>query len=315
MISIIMTVYNGADYLPAAVDSLLSQSFTDWELLLVDDGSNDGITPALTDSYASDERVRVFHTENRGLASARNFALPRIRGEYVAFLDADDILHPQFLKALSNTAAETDADIVFCRFKLFSKEAPFPQKKYPHFTHSVHTPVEVIEKTMYQTGFGNSLSGKIYRSELWKNLRLRDGTYYEDLDIFYHPIYASHKIAMVPVEMYGYRQHPGSYLHVFKSSRLDALDAVDRMEQWTAATIPALLPAARDRRMSAHFNILNLAYRNKAATPELERRCLDVIRQYGPASLRNKKVRIKNRLGGLLSLFPRSVISAILKIF
>lgn len=101
-ISVIVPVYNAEKYLRRCVDSILAQSFTDFELLLVDDGSKDG-SGAICDEYADrDNRVRVFHKENGGVSSARNLGLDNARGEWVAFCDADDYIEFQFLDEFHN---------------------------------------------------------------------------------------------------------------------------------------------------------------------------------------------------------------------
>ena len=96
-ISVIVPVYNAEKYLHRCIDSILSQTFTDFELLLIDDGSKDG-SGAICDEYAAkDNRVRVFHKENGGVSSARNLGLDNACGEWVTFVDADDYVRPSYL--------------------------------------------------------------------------------------------------------------------------------------------------------------------------------------------------------------------------
>ena len=100
LITIIVPVYNTEAYLPRCLDSILGQSFTDYELLLVDDGSTDG-SGAICDAYAEkDGRIRVFHKDNRGVSSARNFGLKEAKGTWVCFVDADDEMMPNGLKVM-----------------------------------------------------------------------------------------------------------------------------------------------------------------------------------------------------------------------
>lgn len=302
IVSIIIPVYNCPGYLPGAVDSVLVQTCTDWELIIVDDGSDDGITPGLCDSMASaDSRVRVLHTPNRGVSAARNIGIDHARGEYLAFLDADDLLHPDFLRLTMAAAAVTSADIVFARFRIFSKRFDMkPVQKVPDTV--TEAPVPATEAALYQTGFDNALWAKLYKSRLWEGLRLLPGRRYEDLDIFYKLMLKSDKVALVPMELYGYRQHAQSYMHVYTPGRADMLAVVDDMSDWIARNAPQLAPAAADRRFSAYFNMLMLIYRNHVHNPEMERHCLDVIRAQSRDSLLNPKVRIKNRLGALAAV-------------
>ena len=99
-ISVIVPVYQAEKLLPQCVDSVLAQTFSDWELLLIDDGSRDG-SPALCDGYAArDPRVRVFHKPNGGVSTARNLGLEHAAGQCIAFLDADDAFEPAALETL-----------------------------------------------------------------------------------------------------------------------------------------------------------------------------------------------------------------------
>lgn len=111
-ISIIVPVYNVEKYLRRCVDSILAQTFTDFELLLIDDGSPDN-SGAICDEYAAkDDRIRVFHKENDGVSSARNLGLDKAQGKYIGFVDGDDIVHEHFLTILHERIAGND--VVYC---------------------------------------------------------------------------------------------------------------------------------------------------------------------------------------------------------
>ena len=100
MVSVIIPAYNAEKYLLEAVASVISQSSSDWELILVDDGSTDS-TPGLCDSFAaSDSRISVIHKPNGGLSDARNHGIEAASGEYLTFLDADDVLDPRFISQI-----------------------------------------------------------------------------------------------------------------------------------------------------------------------------------------------------------------------
>mgnify|MGYP002854668285 CR=1 FL=1 len=119
LISLIVPVYNGERFLRACVESVLAQTCSAWELVLVDDGSSDG-TAALADGFAAaDARIRVFHRENGGVSAARNTGLDAVRGEFVAFLDADDVLPETSLE--TRLALIEDADMALSRYGEFSE--------------------------------------------------------------------------------------------------------------------------------------------------------------------------------------------------
>lgn len=115
-VSIIVPVYNAEKYLHRCVDSILAQTLTDWECILVDDGSPDG-SGAICDAYArQDKRVRVVHKENGGVSSARNLALQSVEGTWLAFLDSDDALYPNALQTMIDGAEQNHLDLIQCHF-------------------------------------------------------------------------------------------------------------------------------------------------------------------------------------------------------
>ena len=110
---------------------------------------------------------------------------------------------------------------------------------------------------------------------------------------FYRIMLRVGKVGVVPQPLYCYRQHPDTAIYTFSRKRADVLDVTDRMLAWVGENYPQLVPAAEDRRMSAHFNILSLLYRNRVRDNELEERCWRVIREQRVKSMLNGKVRFK----------------------
>lgn len=301
-LSIIIPVYNGAALLAEAVESVISQSFDDWELIIVDDGSTDGSTPAFCDSLgASDPRIRILHKKNEGQAEARNVALAHAHGEFVTFLDSDDLLHPRFAELMLKAVDSTNARMAFGQLDFYSGDYKLEEITDSPSISQVD-PSTLVEKALYQTGFDNAVGGKIIGRELWNGLRFSKGRYYEDLDSFYKLALSCDKIAYLPYKLYGYRQHDNSFVHIFSEKRLDSLDVTDDMEAWMSRHAAHLLPAVRDRRMSAHFNVLLLLYREGISDTAIESRCWSVIREQRWKSLLSAKTRMKNRLGAVVSI-------------
>ena len=117
LISVIVTVYNIREYLPKAVDSILSSTYQNLEVLLIDDGSTDG-SERICDEYAKkDGRVRVVHQRNGGAYSARNTGLLEAKGDYLTFVDGDDWIEPQMYETLLAAMMEQDADLAVCRYR------------------------------------------------------------------------------------------------------------------------------------------------------------------------------------------------------
>ena len=161
MISIIVPIYKAEQYIHRCIDSILSQSYTDFELLLIDDGSPDGCG-AICDAYAvKDSRVRVFHKENRGVSSARNLGIAHAQGEWITFIDADDYVHPDFLFSLY---AQHDADLIVGSFQLVGSDESWdgilPNEKYGR---------EVLKDKLFKSAFTPNHRapwGKLYRRDI-----------------------------------------------------------------------------------------------------------------------------------------------------
>lgn len=121
IVSVIIPVYNSGDYLTVQVDSILVQTFKDFELLLVDDGSTDGVTPQLCDELAAkDSRIVVFHKKNGGVSDSRNYGLDRARGEFIAFADHDDYMYPDHLQTMVEEIE--DLDLLICTYATGTRE-------------------------------------------------------------------------------------------------------------------------------------------------------------------------------------------------
>lgn len=143
MISIIVPIYNAEQYLHRCIDSILAQSYTDFELLLIDDGSTDG-SGAICDEYAAqDTRVRVFHKENGGVSSARNLGLDNAQGEYITFCDADDYVGEDWLAAY-NEAIASNVDMAIQGYYAIDGDNTVEKKLQPCSGNSIETKRQLV---------------------------------------------------------------------------------------------------------------------------------------------------------------------------
>ena len=201
LISVVVAVYNMEKYLCACVDSVLAQTEQRFELVLVNDGSTDASEEIIQEYIAKDpERIRTIKKENGGLSSARNIALPTLRGKYVTFLDADDWLDKNYLKILSEKAEAEDLDMV-CSGQ-----------------HKVEQDGTILKTIHYTVENGQCLqrrlniSGKLYRTDYvhkW-NLTFPEGKTYEDNSFNLQALFLSPKIGFLEYEGYNQVVHEGS---------------------------------------------------------------------------------------------------------
>ncbi|MDE6495861.1 MAG: glycosyltransferase [Duncaniella sp.] len=303
MISVIVPAYNAEKYLAECLTSILGQSYRDIEVLLINDGSTDSTLAIATDFAGRDARLKIFTTENQGVSCARNYGISQACGDRITFVDSDDRLLPGALMSLAAIADETSADIVIGKHTDADKDSFNSSGRYKMFS-----PLEAIAQTLYQTGMiMPTACGILYDRFIFSEDTLFvPGTRYEDLDIFYRLFENAGKIAVIPDIVYFYRPNPESFINTFSPSRFDALAVTERIERYMESRHPELLPAARDRRLSANFNILALLeHHTDVGYEDIKTQCWDVICRYRLQSLFNPKVRFKNKLGILVSFFGR----------
>ena len=314
LVSVIIPVYNVERYLDRCLASVVDQTYRELEILVVDDGSTDG-SGALCDRWAErDSRIRVIHKPNGGLSDARNAALDVMTGSYVLMLDSDDWLQTDAIECLYQLLEKEQADIAVGGWREVYEGDEAAQAVRTAALEAVgYTRREALLAIFYQKSLTHSAWGRLYRAELFDGIRYPVGRLYEDLAIAY-PLYGRvNKVVMTHRPFYNYLQRPTSILGNFKRQRTDVLDILDALEREVAEREPALLPAVRSRRLSAHFNILRLGPKGEE-WGDVRQRCWTVIRQLRTRCLLDPHIRRKNQLGilasylgqrGFLALFKR----------
>lgn len=210
-ISIIVPVYKVEKYLAECINSILTQSFTDFELLLIDDGSPDGC-PHMCDEYSlNDTRIVVFHIKNGGQSSARNFGLDHVKGRYIVFVDSDDLLAEDALKHLYYEITTTNADVVLGKVIRFDAENG-NSRPYTHLeNYKEMNGRETLEMLLKGYPLNISVWGGAYKREIWDEVRMPIGYVCEDWYIM-PEIYLQKNAAVVfiPTLVYLYRDNAQS---------------------------------------------------------------------------------------------------------
>ncbi len=304
-VSVVIPVFNEEAFLRECLDSVLAQTHRDIEVILSDDGSSDA-SGAICDSYAAaDSRVRVIHAPNRGQSVARNRALDAVAGEYVFFVDSDDVIHPRMVEILLEALEAHRADVAWSAYTFaLDKLADRPGRSV-----SVDG-VKATELFLYQRGlFAHGVGGVLVRRTALGDMRFREGIRYEDLDLLPFLLVASGRVVVCEAPLYFYRPHPASIIGRWRPARADVLDVTARIEK-AFSHRPALLRAARERSMSAAFNIFVLNARHEN-DPALASRCFAILRERRGRGLLNPKVRLKSKAGILASYLGPRVLSMI----
>lgn len=230
-ISAIVPVYNARKYIHRCVDSILAQTFTDFELILVDDGSPDSCG-AICDEYAAkDSRIRVIHQENQGQAAARNHAVAVARGEWVCFVDSDDMIHPQMLEHLYRAVIESNSSISMCN-ALEAEVIPQDFNDHMVLEHCVSkTDENGLNWIRKNAAYGYWVVwGKLIRKEIICKLPLASGRIYEDNAVVCKWLYEAKQVAVIAGKYYFYWVNScGTTKSDFSIKKLDLLWAL--MEQ------------------------------------------------------------------------------------
>lgn len=227
VVSVIVPIYKAEKYLQNCISSIRRQTYMQLEIILVDDGSPDDCGNICDKNAAEDIRIKVIHKENEGLSSARNVGLDIARGEYIAFVDADDTIHPQFIEILLRLCLQYDCDIAQCDYLAIAENSfklPLnPQQSIVLLNNkdAVHELCSGGESVKYTVVWN-----KIYKKSLFAGIRYPVGRIHEDEFITYKVLWNTKKMAVTNQYLYYYLQHASSITgEQFSIRRLDALDA------------------------------------------------------------------------------------------
>lgn len=203
LVSVIMPAYNAEKYIRAAIESVIRQTYENWELIVLDDGSTDSTAQTVKRLAEGDSRIRFCPNErNMGVAATRNRGFDLARGDYVALLDSDDVWLPRKLEKQLALAEETGADIVYCSYRLFDDEN---RKKYSEF---IVSPCTDLERMLIRCEF--SCSTNMFSEKIYKKYRFSDNFYHEDYVLWLDLLKDGYKAAGCTEILAEYRQVPGS---------------------------------------------------------------------------------------------------------
>ena len=199
MISVLMLTYNREALVGRAIESILAQTYRDFEFIIVDNGSTD-CSGAVAEEYAArDSRIRVIHRERGNIGAGRNTALDAARGEYLTFIDDDDWAEPDFLEFLLNLLEENQADVAICG----ATGREFDEKK-------VMSAEEALIELMWRKKYNMAFPTKLFRRELMEHLRFPEDGAYDDIALMYRLLAEAKRVAYHGLPKYTFYRHPGN---------------------------------------------------------------------------------------------------------
>lgn len=290
------------------LQSVVDQTYKDLEIILVDDGSPDQ-SGAIADRWAEkDTRIKVIHQENGGLSNARNTGLDNCHGEYIMFIDSDDIVSNDICQCLLDLLNKNDANIAIC-------EANHVFNHEPHFSPSsmvkIYNKNDAICEMWYQRSFLPSAWGKLYDADIFKNIRFTEGIIFEDIDIMHEAFYQADKIVYTDAKLYGYMHHEDSITtKPFAKKDLIILDICQK-----------LIDFSKDKNMklqkAAQAYMITGAMRVYLNAPDQLKKEIEVakklIKKYGKQVLKDNNIRKKTKYSLILYLYFRPLLKIIYK--
>lgn len=226
-VSVVVPIYNVESYLIRCIDSILGQTYQNLEVILIDDGATDR-SGEIVDQYAAkDQRIVPIHKKNGGLSDARNAGIETASGEYICFVDADDLLHPDYVELMLEQCVSYGCDIVQCRFER-SSVGTFTSERG-------NGDVIIYDSVGILNAIYSSLSvetivvwNKLYKRELFDQVRFPQGRIHEDEATSYKVLYKAKKIARIDKVLYLYYQNRASITQqTYSLKRLDILTALE----------------------------------------------------------------------------------------
>lgn len=226
MISVIVPVYNVEKYLRKCVASIVSQTYSDLEIILVDDGSKDSSPQICDELERTDNRIKVIHKENGGLSDARNAGIDIAAGEYLAFIDSDDYIHPQMMEILYKNLKDADADLSVCDFHWIEENEQV--EDCVDNSTALFSGEDILDQIKLQNVITVVAWNKLYKRKLFDNLRYEKGRYHEDEFMIHHILLRCKKTVYTTCKLYYYIRRSGSITGTVNAKRI--IDTLESLE-------------------------------------------------------------------------------------
>lgn len=300
LISVVLPVYNVSDYLDKCILSVLEQTYSNLEIILIDDGSTDD-SGSKCDYYLSvDSRVKVFHKKNGGLSDARNFGISKATGKYITCIDSDDYVDTDYIEYLYRLVISSETKMSICQHRVLVNDKLYVD--YGKKGDEILLTKDCIERMLYHDVIDTSAWGKLYLSSLFDEVQYPKGKIFEDIATTYRLMLQCDKVAVGYESKYNYIMRNNSIVNgAFKVSKLDLLEMTDKMAFDVKKTYPELKNAVIRRQVYARFSTLNqlLNYKEQKL---YNKTIIDFIKKHSWSVLFNAKAPIRDKVAIILLL-------------
>lgn len=303
LISVVIPVHNAEDTLDVCIQSVEMQEFEDYEIILVDDGSIDQSAVICDTRAEENEKIRVYHTENKGAAAARNYGVRQAKGEAVAFIDSDDTVSEIYLSYLWELMQEYGSDIAVCSYdKVYEGNKVIEVDVGEDEVRFCISGEDAVECLLYQKYFLSVPWGMISKKKLWDRVQFPEDTKAEDMGTIYKLFAAADKVAYGSESEYQYYQRKGNTMFSTCDERnRDYYKHCREMIAYIKEHLPSCRKAAVSRFFSACFQILSETPMDEEHETFIRQIYRD-IRKMQNTVLLDSDVKLRNRMAAALSL-------------
>lgn len=258
LVSLIVPIYKVEDDLEECINSLQNQTYRNIEIILVDDGSPDRCGEIADRIAQTDQRIIVIHKLNGGLSDARNAGLERMTGDYISFVDSDDVLELDFVEQMLKLAKKYQAEIAVCQNSVFTRKTGVVHRQdQSKVVEKCFNASDAIRTMLYQRDFDVAAWGKLYRKETFIGVRYPKGLIHEDIPTTYKAMNRCKRVAYTSLELYRYQVRENSIENEkFTPRKMDCIKTSQIMLNDIEKRYPEYLGAARSRYIAAHLHIL-----------------------------------------------------------
>ena len=291
-------MYKVEKYIDECINSLTKQTYKNIEIILVDDGSPDNCG-SICDQYAvKDDRIKVLHQKNQGLSMARNNGFSISTGEYIVFIDSDDLIHEQYIEYLMNLVVESGSSMSVCQV------GDFNDGRSPLYildkSHKTFSKTEALTQFFYMNKMRTGVVGKLFCRSLIINNLFTPNIYYEDAGPMYNAICRSSSVCIGDALLFGYRHRESAQIkQKFTIKEMDCINEWEAIYKDVLQNLPELKKEVTCRTFSAYFHIYFMIPYNKHL--DENNRIWSLMKKQRATVLFDSKARKKARLAALLS--------------
>lgn len=306
VVSVIVSCFNIEEYVGACLESIAAQTYKRLDVILVDDGSTDGTGAVLHRFADGREGWQVLAKPNGGLSSARNAGIELAKGEWLVFVDGDDMLEPQAVERLLGVAVALGVALV-CGNHFVRSRGRDVAVRPPRDAARLLSQRDALESVLYHREIDVSAWGKIYARKLFESVHYPEGRIYEDTYVFDDVLVQVDRVAYLATPLYHYVMRSGSIVNVaWTGKQRQFLDSVDKFAAHAEDLYPDLARGALRRRVHARLSVLRYMERVEGDDRQLRDDVVAYVREAGRVVLADPEAPNRDKVGIVLaSISPR----------